>query len=65
MPRMNGYMFKSELNKDAGLKSIPVIVLTTHEENQPIFHLKGVKSYLIKPVNLDALVEKVNGHLAG
>jgi len=38
----------------------PVIVLTSHEEMQPIFELKGVKEYCTKPLNIDDLFEKIN-----
>ena len=59
MPRMNGYTFMNELKKMEHFKSIPVIVLTAHETMQPIFSLKGVKGYLVKPVNPDILFEKM------
>ena len=59
MPRMNGYTFINELRKIEGCKSIPVIVLTAHAEHQPIFGLKGLKGYLVKPIKMDLLLEKV------
>ena len=60
MPRMNGYTFMLELKKMTSSKSIPVIVLTAHETMQPIFTLKGVKGYLVKPLNFDELFQKIN-----
>ncbi|MDP8212903.1 MAG: response regulator [Candidatus Zapsychrus exili] len=60
MPRMNGYTFLSKLKKIDSLQSIPVIVSTAHQENQPIFELKGVVGYLIKPLNFDDLFEKID-----
>lgn len=60
MPHMNGYTFLLELKKKDGMDSIPVIVLTAHQENQPIFELKGVCDYLIKPLNFDDLFKKIS-----
>ena len=59
MPEMNGYSFIVNKNQNEKIKSIPVVVLTSHQENQPIFQLKGARGYLIKPVNFDALFEKI------
>ena len=55
MPEMNGYTFMMELDKIQESREIPVIVLTAHQEMQPIFQRKGVKGYLIKPLNFDDL----------
>jgi len=60
MPEMDGYSFMLEKNKIAETVHIPVIVLTSHEEMQPIFELKGVKEYCTKPLNIDDLFEKIN-----
>ena len=59
MPRMNGYTFMVEMGKSEKLRKIPVIVLTSHEEMQPIFQHRGVKGYLVKPINFDKLFEKL------
>ena len=59
MPRMNGYTFIVELRKDESAKVIPILVLTAHEEVQPVFELKGVKGYLLKPIDFDKLFEKI------
>ena len=60
MPSMNGYTFVGEKNKNDMIKDIPVIVLTAHEENKNIFARKGVKHYLVKPVNFDLLFAAIN-----
>ncbi len=60
MPRMNGYTFITELRKMDGFKSLPVLVLTAHAQHQPIFGLKGIKGYLVKPVDIDVLLDKIN-----
>jgi len=60
MPRVNGYTFMGELKKmPEPLSSIPVIVLTAHETMQPIFTLKGVRGYLVKPLKIDQLLTKI------
>jgi CheY-like chemotaxis protein len=59
MPRMNGYTFMTELRKRGGNDLPPVIVLTAHETMQPIFTLKGVRGYLVKPLKIDELLQKI------
>lgn len=59
MPTMDGYQFMMQRNKKPELITTPVIVLTAHEEMQPIFELKGVKDYLVKPINFELLFEKL------
>ena len=63
MPKMNGYTFMLEFRKLSEFTSIPVIVLTAHEEMQPIFTLKGVRGYLVKPIKFELLFEKLNALL--
>ncbi|MBF0523220.1 MAG: response regulator [Candidatus Omnitrophica bacterium] len=59
MPSMNGYTFMLEKAKRESIKKIPVVVLTSHKENQPIFEFKGARGYLMKPINFDQLYEKI------
>jgi DNA-binding response OmpR family regulator len=59
MPEMNGFMFVTVLKKIEEFKSTPVIVLTAHEENKPIFARKGISHYLVKPVNFDELFKQI------
>jgi len=63
MPVMNGYTFMMELQKMESFKSIPVIVLTAHAEHEPIFKMRGVKDYLIKPLNPEELLSKTKSYL--
>ena len=63
MPKMNGYTFMLEFRKLEGFNRIPVIVLTAHEEMQPIFTLKGVRGYLVKPIKFEQLFEKLDALL--
>jgi twitching motility two-component system response regulator PilH len=60
MPEMNGFTFVTELKKLEDVKNTPIIVLTAHEENKPIFHRKGIDHYLVKPVIFDDLFAKMN-----
>jgi len=59
MPVMNGYTFMTEMAKINEVNNIPVVVLTSHAEKQPIFQLRGVKGYLVKPVEFELLFDKI------
>ena len=59
MPIMNGFEFLQVVKHDAQLKRIPVVVLTTSEEQQDkvnSFDL-GVAGYIAKPVDYRRFVE--------
>jgi CheY-like chemotaxis protein len=59
MPIMNGIEFLHQAKQDAMLRSIPVVVLTTSEEQQDkvrSFDL-GVAGYMAKPVDYRRFVE--------
>jgi two-component system, response regulator len=64
MPRKDGREALSEIKRDPGLRSIPVVVLTTSSQEEDILRSYdlGANSYITKPVTLDALV-KVLGTL--
>jgi CheY-like chemotaxis protein len=59
MPIMNGIEFLQTIKHDADLKRIPVIVLTTSEEQQDKVHSfdLGVAGYMAKPVDYRRFVE--------
>ncbi len=59
MPRMNGYTFMMQLKDKPQYRSVPVIVLTAHADKQPIFQLRGVRDYMVKPLRPDRLMEKI------
>ncbi|MBI3314326.1 MAG: response regulator [Candidatus Omnitrophica bacterium] len=59
MPEMDGYTFIMEKNKVPGYESIPVIVTTAHNEMEPLFKRHGVRAYLLKPLKLQELLDKV------
>lgn len=53
LPRMNGQEVLAEIKQDPSLSSIPVIVLTT-SENEPDridAYASGTNSYLVKPLD--------------
>jgi CheY-like chemotaxis protein len=61
MPRMNGLEFLKILKADADWCKIPVVVLTTSQEEQDrlaSFQL-GVAGYVIKPLTYPDFVEKL------
>ena len=59
MPRMNGYSFIMEKVKVPEYLPIPVVVLTAYGEMEPLFKRHGVKAYLLKPLKLQELLDKV------
>lgn len=65
MPGMNGYTFLTELRKHpkSSIAATPVIVVTAYAENNPIFYRHGIKAYLLKPLRLDELADKVQEFL--
>ncbi|MBE0509509.1 MAG: twitching motility response regulator PilH [Chromatiales bacterium] len=67
MPGMNGFQATRQLTKDAETAHIPVIIVTTKDqETDRVWGLRqGAKDYLTKPVDEAMLVEKVNSLLAG
>lgn len=61
MPKMNGIEFLRELRLDNDLKRIPVIVLTTSNEDRDkveAYNL-NVAGYILKPVTFSNFVEAV------
>ncbi|HLO50303.1 MAG TPA: response regulator [Kamptonema sp.] len=61
MPKMNGIEFLRELRQDQKLKSIPVIVLTTSNEDRDkveAYNL-NVAGYILKPVTFSNFVEAI------
>jgi len=56
---MNGYTFIMEKTKIPEYADIPVLVLTAYNEMEPLFQRHGVKAYLLKPLKLQDLVDKI------
>ena len=59
MPEMNGYTFIMEKSKILEYVPIPVVVLTAYNEMEPLFKRHGVKTYLLKPLKLQDVLDKV------
>ena len=59
MPKMNGYTFLNELRKIEGMEETPVLILTAHENMEPLFKLKKTAGYVIKPVDFELLNAKI------
>jgi CheY-like chemotaxis protein len=64
MPRMDGREALAAIKQDPGLRSIPVVVLTTSKDEQDVAraYALGVNAFITKPVTYLGLVEvmKVN-----
>ena len=59
MPDMNGYTFVVEKDKIPQYANIPVVVITAYHEMEPLFKLHRIKEYLLKPLKLHDLIDKV------
>jgi CheY-like chemotaxis protein len=59
MPKMNGLEFLRELRADAALRSSPVVVLTTSNDDKDRMesYQLNVAGYLLKPVTFSSFVE--------
>jgi CheY-like chemotaxis protein len=59
MPRMNGIEFLQELRRDEDLRSTPVVVLTTSDEDQDRVeaYRLNVAGYILKPVTFSNFAE--------
>lgn len=66
MPRMDGREALEAIKADPGLRSIPIVVLTTSKSEEDVFRSYdlGVNSFITKPVSFQGLVEvvRVLGH---
>jgi CheY-like chemotaxis protein len=58
MPRKDGREALAEIKADPRLRQIPVVVLTTSQDEQDIYRTYdcGACSFIIKPVSFDSLV---------
>jgi len=61
MPRMNGIEFLRERGADETIKCIPVVVLTSSNEEQDMVqsYSLGVAGYMLKPVDYKKFVETI------
>ena len=63
MPKKDGREALNEIKNLPGLRSIPVVILTTSKTEEDIYRTYdlGVNSFITKPVKFDALVNIVSG----
>ena len=59
MPVMDGYTFIMKKTADPAIAKIPVIVLSAQGKTEPLFKRHGVKAYLLKPINTQDLLDKL------
>ena len=66
MPGMNGFQATRKLTKDPGTKDIPVIMITTKDqETDRIWGMRqGAVEYIVKPVAAEELVARINAVMA-
>jgi CheY-like chemotaxis protein len=64
MPRMNGWEFRRQQLQDPALASIPVVLLTGAGNAAATTDDLRVAGVIEKPVDLDALLEKVAAYCA-
>lgn len=62
MPKVNGLEVLEKLRSDANARKIPVVVLTSSNEDPDIerCYSLGVNSYIVKPVDFDNFVKAVS-----
>jgi twitching motility two-component system response regulator PilH len=61
MPGMNGFQATRAITRDEVTKNIPVLICTTKsQETDRIWGLRqGARDYMVKPVQSDALLKKI------
>lgn len=61
MPKVDGIEVLRQIKRDPGLKSVPVVVLTSSREEQDLVRTYdlGVNAYVVKPVDFCEFVEAV------
>ena len=61
MPRMNGLEFLKVIKADDNLKRIPVVILTTSDDEESILesYSFSVAGYIVKPVDYKEFVEAI------
>ena len=61
LPKVNGLQVLEQIKGDEGLKAIPVVMLTTSEDEREVqeAYALGANSYVVKPVTFRDFVERV------
>ena len=63
LPKMDGLMILKRLKENASTNAIPVVVLTSSQEDRDVeeSYKLGANSYIVKPVNFESFTEVVSG----
>jgi CheY-like chemotaxis protein len=61
MPKLDGFEVLSIIKKDDGLRSIPVVVLTTSDRDKDVeeAYRLGCNSYIVKPVAFESFITTI------
>jgi CheY-like chemotaxis protein len=61
MPRLDGFQVLAHLKQDPGLMTIPVIMLTSTDNQKEIdrAYEMGANSYVVKPVEVESFIDRV------
>jgi CheY-like chemotaxis protein len=61
MPKMSGREVLAEMIKDDHLKALPVVILTTSDQEQEVLKMYNMRcsSYIVKPVDFDQFLKVV------
>lgn len=61
MPKVDGLEVLRQMRNDAGLKTIPVVMITSSREEQDLVrsYESGVNAYVVKPVDFNKFVESI------
>ena len=67
MPNLNGFQATRAISKEGTTAHIPIVLVTTKDqETDKVWGMRqGAKAYITKPFNEGALIEVINGLLAG
>ncbi|MDE2027092.1 MAG: response regulator [Candidatus Omnitrophica bacterium] len=63
MPNLDGYGFIRQKTSNPATAKIPVIVLTSMAQTEPLFKRYGARAYLIKPLKVQDLLDKIKSLL--
>ena len=59
MPKLDGYSIIKVMQQNDATRDIPIIMLTGRDQMEDIFRMEGVKEYVIKPFDYEALRDMV------
>ncbi len=65
MPVMDGFVFYNEVKSREDVSHIPIIVATAYGTTEATFRNLGAKDFLLKPFDIQSLLDKVAGFFHG